>query len=245
MAFLVRFSGCSSLGLSVPTSFQSSDSIIKGPEARNYPRSGTCMVFGGLRPQVANGPSTRWRDSGGRETGKTADCPGGWCPLAWVAADRPGSAKGTFRCRVAYGETPMASTWSVARGGETVRCRGRPVDFWRQCRRGAMVLARHVGRTGRGWPGCRRLPATGVLARPQPARFRYRGRWRRWCRTPSWLNRTPCGDRPSEESAAKISPANLVHYATREEALKAGKRPCASVSRDSIPLSRLRLSVLL
>ena len=29
------------------------------------------------------------------------------------------------------------------------------------------------------------------------------------------------------KSAAKISATNLVHYAARDEAIKAGKRPCA------------------
>ena len=75
-SFLVRFSGYSKFGLvGFPTSFQSSDSIIKRPEARNYPWSGTCVgASDNSGPKGACGLSTRCGGSGVEDAGRTAYC---------------------------------------------------------------------------------------------------------------------------------------------------------------------------
>ena len=61
-SFLVRFSHCSKSSWSgSPASFQSSDSIIQGPKARNYPRSGIHRGLAGIVLTSTSG----WQPSSG------------------------------------------------------------------------------------------------------------------------------------------------------------------------------------
>jgi hypothetical protein len=94
-----------------PTSLQPSDSIIKGPEGRNHPWSGTCIgASGSFRPasyrQAFRTMRRLWR-LGNREDSLLPLAGGVIRPgLLRIAQDRP---QGTFQCRVAHGETAMPS----------------------------------------------------------------------------------------------------------------------------------------
>jgi hypothetical protein len=185
------------VGLS--TSFQLSDSIIKGPEARNYPRGGTGIgALGSSGLQGARGLSTRCSDSGIGKSRQMAYCLWrvvsldlGCCGSPRIGRRNLPLSRGLRRD---FDGVTLAGGVRVARLSAAAVA---PAAFWYQCRRVSMVSAAVSAESGRA----ALLPASMVRRRGQRARSQATG----WGRTRPIVSGLLWPSRPSTMLSGKCN----------------------------------------